>query len=279
MSNLSCLRVPNNEDVNRIAKAFMLDLKTFTVTDEVSKEIKPVICSICDSIPTKAQWSTFVHIDQFIELCDRGNLRKQDSVKSYTIELRNQYTAKHPKLKQFILSPETYVNSDEQVLLCKQCLSELRENYEKKNKRRRSPSESIIRGYMIGDAPHVLCTLNPVELSLITKTVTRCQSWIFFAGSHQSIKGWHTFFKGRPAANVGNLTLMTESGWKGNILVVWCGPFTTEQALVTKAKTSVDPLKVIAGWVWLKKNNYRYKDVTIPHINDIPLPHLLDGER
>ena len=132
---------------------------------------------------------------------------------------------------------------------------------------------------MVGDAPHVLSNINPVELSLITKTVTQCQSWIFFAGSHQSIKGWHTFFKGKPEANVGNLTLMTESGWKGNILVVWCGPFTTEQALVTQAKTSVDPHKVIAGWSWLKANNYRYKDVTIPNVDDIPLPYLLDHER
>ena len=276
---MSCLRIPTNEDVNHIAKAFMLDLKSFTVTDELTKEIKPVICSICDSIPTKAQWSTFVSMNEFIQLCDHGKLRKEDSVKSYKVELRNQYTAKDPRLIEFILSPGTYVNKDNEVLLSKECLSELRQNSEKNKCRRRSPSESIIRGYMIGDAPHVLCTLNPVELSLITKTVTRCQSWIFFAGSHQSIKGWHTFFKGRPAANVGNLTLMTESGWKGNILVVWCGPFTTEQALVTKAKTSVDPIKVIAGWVWLKENNYRYKDVKIPHVDEIPLPHLLDGER
>jgi hypothetical protein len=99
------------------------------------------------------------------------------------------------------------------------------------------------------------------------------------AGSHQLIKGWHTFFKGRPEANVGNLTPMTEREWKGNILVVWCGPFTTEQASVTRAKTSVDRHKIILGWRWLKSNNYRYKDVTIPNVDDILLPYLLDGER
>jgi hypothetical protein len=93
------------------------------------------------------------------------------------------------------------------------------------------------------------------------------------------IKGLHTFFKGQPVANVGNLTLMTESGWKGNILVVWCGPFTTEQALATRAKTSVDPHKVIAVWGWLKVNNYRYKDVAIPDVDNIPLPYLLGDER
>jgi hypothetical protein len=64
-----------------------------------------------------------------------------------------------------------------------------------------------------------------VELSLITQ----CQSWICFAGCHQQIKGWHTFFKGRPTDNVGNIMLLTECGWKGTILVVMCGPFTSKQ--------------------------------------------------
>jgi hypothetical protein len=79
---------------------------------------------------------------------------------------------------------------------------------------------------MIEDAPDVLSNLNVVELSLIMKTVTQCQSWICFAGSHQTIKGWHTFFMEWPGKNIGNLTLMTERGWKGQILVVMCGPFT-----------------------------------------------------
>jgi hypothetical protein len=114
---------------------------------------------------------------------------------------------------------------------------------------------------------------------LITKTVTQCQRWIFFAGSHQSIKGWHTFFKGRPSKNVGNLTLMTESGWKGKILVVMCGPFTSEQALLTQARSTVDPNKVIAAWEWLVEHNYRYKDFVIPQIGNIPTPLIMDEER
>ncbi len=276
---MPCLALPTEEDTNRIAKAFLSDLESFTVTDEVTKQIKPVICCVCDSIPTRAQWSTSVDIKEFKKLCENGKLRKTDSPKIYGNEIRNQYTAKDNRLKDFILSPETHVNSRDEVLLCKKCLFELRTNSKIQKDRRRPPTESIIQGYMIGDAPDVLSNLNPVELSLVTKTVTECQSWIFFAGSHQIIKGWHTFFKGRPGENVGNLTLMTKSGWKGHILVVMCGPFTSEQALRTRAKTSVDPQKVIAAWVWLKANNFRYKDVTIPNIDDIPLPYLLDDER
>jgi hypothetical protein len=276
---MTVLKIPSKEDVDRITKSFLSDLKSFTFQDAVTKELKPVICSVCDSIPSESQWSTLVDLNEFVKLCTMCKLQKQFSLEAYEDELKNQYTAKDDRLESFVLSPETYVNPQDQVLVCKNCLSELRTNKSKKKDRCRPPAESIINGYMIGDAPVDLTDLNPVELSLVTKTVTQAQSWIFFAGSHQSIKGWHTFFKGRPGENVANLTLMTESGWAGHILVVMCGPFTKEQDLVTRSRVAVNPEKVIAAWAWLVHNNYRYKGLPIPHIDAIPLPHILDGER
>jgi hypothetical protein len=97
----------------------------------------------------------------------------------------------------------------------------------------------------------------------------------FFASRHQTIKGWHTFFKGRPGENVGNLTLMSKSGWKADILVVLCGRFTSKQGLLTREKISVNPHKVIAGWLWLKANNFRYVDIKVLHIDDIMLPYMM----
>jgi len=276
---MTLLTIPSEVQVNQITKSFLADLESFTFQDAITKQFKPIICSVCDSMPSEAQWSTLVDLDEFIKLCKNCNLRKEDSLKVYGEDLKKQYTAQDDRLKDFILSPATYVNPRDEVLLCKRCLSDLQANMKKQTNRRRPPTESIINGYMIGDAPVDLSHLNPVELSLITKTVTQAQSWIFFAGSHQSIKGWHTFFKGRPGENVGNLTLMTDCGWMGHILVVMCGPFTSEQALLTREKIRVDPYKVIAAWVWLKHNNYRYRDLEIPHIDSIPLPYILDDER
>jgi hypothetical protein len=276
------LKIPSEDEVDRITKSFLLDLKSFTFVHAVTKEIKPIICSVCDSMPSESQWSTLVGLHEFKKLCKECKLGKEHALKSYGNAregLQNQYTAKDERLQDYILSPETYVNPQNEVLVCKNCLYELRTNLKKQTARRRPPKQSIINGYMIGDAPVDLTDLNPVELSLITKTVTQVQSWIFFAGSHQSIKGWHTFFKGRPGDNVGNLTLMTESGWEGHILVVMCGPFTSEQALLTRSRVSVDPHKVIAAWKWLVNNNYRYKGLEIPNITSIPLPYILDGER
>ena len=274
-----CLKIPTVEDIDRITKAFALDMKSFTIKDKRRNEIRPVICSVCDSMPTEAHWGTFVDIDTFTTLCKTCKIKKDDSLKTYVPELRKQYTAKDSRLKDFILSPETYVNENNKVLVCKHCLSELETNARKHKDRRRPPTESIINGYMIGEAPFQLSDLNPVELSLISKTVVQCQSWIFFGGCHQSIKGWHTFFKGRPGENVGNMTMMTESGWIGRLIVVLCGPFTTEQNRITREKVMVDPNKVVDGWRWLIHFNFKYSGLSVPPINSIPKPYILDQER
>jgi hypothetical protein len=50
--------------------------------------------------------------------------------------------------------------------------------------------------------------------------------------------------------------------------------------MLTKAKTSVDPHKVIAAWLWLKEYNYRYWSFVIPNIDDTPPhPHIIDDKR
>jgi hypothetical protein len=252
---MSLLRLPTAKDISRITKSFLEDSQSFTITDKRTNEINPIICCVCDSIPTEAQWHTFVFIDDFIRLCTKGKLCKTDSLELYSQSLKDQYTAKDVRLKDFILSPQTYVTSLDEVLVCKQCLLNLQINSKKKKTRFKPPPESIICGYMIGDPPDLLTNLNAVELSLITLTITQCQSWIFFAGSRQQIKGWHTFFKGRPTDIVGIMRLLTECGWKGTILVVMCGPFTSKQNRITREKISVCPYKVIAGWNWLMSNN------------------------
>jgi uncharacterized CHY-type Zn-finger protein len=276
---VQCLTIPTSVDIDRITKAFIYDMQSFTIEDERTNEIKPIICSVCDSMPTEAQWSTFVDLEKFKLLLLKCKIGKKDSLKYYKEEIKSQYTAKHDELKDFILSPETYVNEENEVLVCKQCLLELETNAKLLKARRGPPTESIINGYMIGEAPFCITQLNPVELSLITLTATQCQSWIFFGGCHQSIKGWHTFFKGKPGENVANMTLMTESGWKGKIIVVLCGPFTKEQHKLTIERITVDPKMVITGWNWMLRNNYRYYGLKQKNIADIPLPYILEQER
>jgi hypothetical protein len=239
-----------------------------------------VICGVCDSVPSGPDWWCFVDVKEAVRLFKRCNLHRSKLVKIYPRVLREQYRASHPDLEPFVLSPATYVNRFDQVILCKKCNSELVMNSKKKCFQRLipPPEAAIANAYLIGDAPVQLSDLNPVELSLVSRVRIYCQSWIFFGGCHQHIKGWHTFFKNRPMQNVGNLMQLQESGMPGMILVVLCGPFTPMQRAICMTKTGVDPRKVVAAWNWLKQNNHRYKKEEIPNVDKIPLPYYIHQE-
>jgi hypothetical protein len=125
------LTLPTNSDLKRITKNFVEDLQLFMITDYATKQIRPVICCVCDSIPTESQWYSYVGLDEFIKLCNHNKLKKTDAPKIYPKALKDQYTSSNERLKEFILSPETYVNSEDEVLVCKNCLCDLRASVNK----------------------------------------------------------------------------------------------------------------------------------------------------
>ena len=271
------LQVPTREQKDAMIRAFLKDEESYTVFDDESGEFSPVICCVCDSIPKKPQWSTTIDVLKLAQLLKKCNMQQSDLLDDYYTEsLLEQYTARHPDLEEFLLSPETYVNGNNEALICKDCLEELNLISERRADRRHPPKQAIANGYVIGRAPVELIQLNDVEISLISRVRTYCQSWIFFGGAHQHIKGWHTFFKNRPADNVANLEMLRESGLKGLVLVVLCGPFTTTQKALAYKSITVDPEKVVKAWVWLKANNFRYSEDEIPNIEDIPVPQIVE---
>jgi len=89
------LTIPTAEDIDRITKAFLSDMKSFTIEDKRTNEIIPIICSVCDSMPTEAQWSTFIDVGKFKSLLEKGKIGKQHAWELYEDELVKQYTAKH----------------------------------------------------------------------------------------------------------------------------------------------------------------------------------------
>ena len=62
----------------------------------------------------------------------------------------------------------------------------------------------------------------------------------------------------------------------GNMMVVMCGPFTSNQKAITRQKVQVRPQLVVDAARWLKENNYHYRDIEIPHIDSIPLPMIIE---
>lgn len=270
---LAIPQIPQQAD---IVKRFVQDLESYTVYDRATKTLRAAICCVCDSIPLKANGSLLICTSDAVRLFSKAELNHDDLPPVYPNLLKNQYKlTEYPDLTPFVLSPATYVNDQDEILMCQICHDELVENYEKANKRmkRCNPAQSIANGYLIGNAPFQLNTLNEVELALLSRVRVYCQSWIFFAGCHKQIQGWHTLFKNRPMENVANLMRIEESGMSGIVLVALCGPFTKTQKALTMAKTTVRPQLVIAAWKWLKEHNFRYAQDDIPHICDLPLPH------
>jgi hypothetical protein len=269
------LQIPSNEEKRKLIKAFNKDQESYTVLDEVTNCLLPVICCVCDSMPKTPQWSTTVEVPVLRKLLDKAFLHRDLLEEKYPKALLDQYSCSEESLKPFVLSPATFVNHNDEVVICKECLSDLRLNAEKRLKLRHPPKQSIANGYVIGEAPVELTDLNDCELSLISRVRTHSQTWMFRGGCHQQIKGWHSFFKNRPGHNVANLANLTESGLKGSILVVLCGPFTTTQKAMCWDHVNVNPELVCRAWQWLINNNFRYKDEVVPNVNDIPIPQLI----
>ena len=266
--------VPTEQDKQKAVDGFIDDLKSYQteIENNGEREMKPVICAVCDGIAKSPKWASWVKIpSEFEDLCQKSNLGKERLRNIYGEHLLQQYTATHEYLKQYILSPDSIISNDK-ILVCNNCLAHMRKqtNNRKAIKYHKPPKESIANGYVIGHAPEELRCLNEVELTLISRVKIHSYIWIYFAGCHKQIRGWHTFYKNRPVQNLASIQTLQNAGIKGNILVVLCGPFTTTQKAIAMEETQIRPHKVIAAFKWLKKNNYHYRDDDIPDVNDLP---------
>ena len=275
----------NAEEHFALSDRFIKDLESFSVFDTKTGTLQPVICSVCDSVPDCAQWYVFVGMKQAKMWFRRCHLQKGDIVDEYPNmdssshdmnPLITQYTTKYRELDEFVLSPMTFVNEKNEVLLCKSCKDELeRISKRKSGSRLCMPEYAISNNRLVGDAPNCIKKLSEVALSLISIARIYCQSWVFFCGCHQHIKGWHTFYKNRVTENIGNLMQIRDAGMRGSVLVVLCGPFTKTQKALTLDACSVNPLDVVNALRWLIANNFQYRNERIPHVDEIPMPHVI----
>ena len=279
------LHIPTEEEKAEIIKAFNNDLESFCVEigedGGTSPKLKPVICCVCDGIPDVAQWFSWVGIHKFRRLCKKSNMGKKRLLDRnvYPAQLIDEYTAPNaPRLKDYILSPSSIVNTeDDEILVCKSCLKEMEQTSKSKLKTewRKPPQESIASGFLLGEAPEELKSLNEVELTLVSRVKIHMQCWAYFGGCHKQVRGWHTFFRNRHTANVADLGRLQDSGINGNVMVILCGPFTTTQKAMVMEATQVRPAKVIAAFEWLKANNFHYKDDKVPNPDELPKVQII----
>lgn len=271
------MNIPNTTETQQIMEALTRDLKTFSYQKDGVHH--PIICAVCDGMPHNANWFEWVETKTLERMCVNHGMTHTTITQYYTETpaLVEQYKADHQDLKGCILSPKSQILHDK-IIVCKQCLSELEKN--KYNvKYRHPPKESIANGYLIGEAPEVLTRLNAVELAIVSRVRIYSQSWTFFAGCHQHIKGWHTFFKNRHLTTMAHLNLISTTTMKDNLMVVLCGPFTKEQEDTVRIFVRVNIDYVKEAFEWLIKYNYHYYNDKIPTEEEIPIPIILTDNK
>lgn len=273
MTNMK-LTLPTKHENQKIMKAFMNDLKSFSYKNDKGIEC-PIICAVCDGIPKCANWFEWINIEKLKRLCSKYGMTHNDMKPYYPNELIEQYKADHMGLHNCLLSPYSQIMNDN-IIVCKSCISDLNKNTKKDAKKRHVPKESIANGYLIGEAPEVLTRLNPVELAIVSRVRIYSQCWTFFAGCHKHIKGWHTFFKNQHQSTIAHMNLLGTSSIRDNILVVLSGPFTEQQDINVRTAVKVNVQYIQEAIGWLIKNNYEYENDVIPTEEEIPVPIILD---
>ena len=273
------LAVPSAGQTRNIAKKFLVDLESFSFRDDISNVLKPVVCSVCDGLPTCPGWFDWVSVGSFHKMIVRAKMHKKNLEGIYPELMLSHYTVGHPQLDDFVLSPKTVINEFEEVMVCRTCHQHLKNSMDqKKASRVLPPSGAIFTGHLIGEPPVELSELSKAELALVSGARIDCQSYVFFGGCHEQIRGWHTVFRNRVVANVSSLEMLRSSGLKGKIVVVLCGPFTTTQKALVRKQVQVCPAKVLSAFNWLKRNNYLHHGLELPDLNDVPLPILLEED-
>ena len=272
------MKIPNDEAKNKILNDFNNEMKSYVYCNKNTEELEPIFCASCDCIQTYDNKIITIQIDDFANLCDKCNMEAKRLEPYYPPRLLHSYCLqKDERLKKFVLSPNTLIDdSNDTTRICNNCYSILKKEAQKRQKaRRKIPPNAIANFHLIGEAPEELKCLNDVELSLVSLVRVYCQSWVFFAGCHQHIKGWQTFYPNRPESNVRDIELLSISGMKGKIVVTLVGPFTKQQEALVRKRTSITAENVINAYKWLKKNNHYYYDIDIPKRSDIFKPIII----
>ena len=269
------IRGPNNGELKKMITDLTEEMESPIFVDASGVQ-HAVICCVCDTIAhvdVEIQWMAVTLLRQY---CLAYKMSKQEIINIYPPGLIAQYTVPNVhELKDFVLSPKSVYNAqDGTIAICTKCANHLHVQVQNYAQKRLPPNEAIISAYLIGDAPKILTDLNECEIALLSIVRTNCQSWIYFAGCHKHIQGWHTFYQNRPGYNIATVDNLTDAGLKGQLLVVLCGPFTSMQKAKTLARIQVRPEKVITAFYWLKQNNYHYRDITIPLPEDLPITKI-----
>eukprot|EP00978_Attheya_sp_CCMP212_P041987 scaffold248553_cov33-Attheya_sp.AAC.1 len=140
------------------------------------------------------------------------------------------------------------------------------------------PKFAIANGFAFGAAPECLEELNATSLALVSHNRNTSHMFAFYAGQHQSIRGFHTMFKSNIEHTSESIRTMSDLGMPNSISCVLSGPFTNAQKRHVEARMDIDRQRIIAAFQFLSVNNERYEELNeTPLENELPEPLIVDS--
>lgn len=265
--------LPNEDQVKSICQTASSALADRMFLDQTSKTLLPKICATCDVMITIDNPSVFVDIRKLVRWLNKARASREHVQKAYeNPSIVSSYKVNDRELIQFVLSPSTYVqkgrHGKKSVLLCRRCESTMESKF-KDRKKYISPECSIWNYNLVGEPPECLKVLRPAEVALISPNHIFTHAIVLRANRHDGIYGWHSMFENRVDKNIGTIQYLIDSGLKGEIICVFCGPFDKTQYDAARSKYSIRPCKVIEAFEWLKANNHFFRDIAVPDVSSI----------
>jgi hypothetical protein len=129
-----------------------------------------------------------------------------------------------------------------------------------------------------GEAPDCMESLNKIGLALISRNRNSSHMFSFYAGQHQSIRGFHTMYMNNVEHTQETLLRMNDRHSPNVMSCILQGPFTYSQKQKVMESMTVDRDTVLATFDFLRANNMQYSD--LPLITDgnyvFPDPVVVD---
>jgi hypothetical protein len=157
------------------------------------------VCCICDRLIRYGK-------EDAVKLSDLQTLRESFSKSNignhvpasckdhYTVQCYDTNLRKYKFLKGMILSRRSYaikVTRNDALGCCAECSVAVKAMKKSSTK---LPRYAICNGLVMGKAPACITELNEVELALISIARINKHIFSFTAGTHKSIKGWHSMY-------------------------------------------------------------------------------------
>jgi len=186
-----------NSMINAAVENATIATKNLTYTKDGKHFSK--VCCVCDRLIRhgKEDAVKLSDLDKFGENFSKskiGNHVPASCKDHYTVQCYDTNMRKYKFLKGMVLSRRSHatkVGRNDALGCCAECsgaVKAMKVNISK------LPKYAICNGLLMGKAPSCITELNEVELALISVARINKHIFSFTAGTHKSIKGWHSMY-------------------------------------------------------------------------------------